>query len=281
MGNAQPAHSEGPRNPSARGERGGCGALGFRCRRQGSAGTDVRRWGGGSAAGSSGWCGSVRGGARCPARALVWTNGVRGEGSHRKRSAVRQASSRMRLTWRNRFDRMRSVPGVPRTDHPIGVTGLLSPADRSRTGTRSHDADRCQRPASHRSGFPPVGRRLRVVLQAAPGWRGTGNNEPSRRPVTRRTGERAPELSSSRAPTRLPPGNGPRDRSNPASRPASSPAVRPARGTDLRPGPGRAPAGSSPARCPTGRAGRCSAPAPPSPGRGSAGARRRRSARVG
>lgn len=185
---AHPGYSEGPRTPSARGVADGHGALGFRCRRQGSAGTEGRRWGGGSAAGFRGgarWCGARDGRTHGSAQSLT------GRGASFVKHRPGYASPG--ATVSTGCGRSRASPG-PTT--PSDVTGLLSPADRPRHGARSHDAGRGWRPASHRSGFPPVGRRLRVVVQAAPGWRGTGNNEASQRPVTRRMGESATELRS-------------------------------------------------------------------------------------
>ncbi|AQY20384.1 hypothetical protein T261_03461 [Streptomyces lydicus] len=57
----------------------------------------------------------------------LWSDQWRCRGPYWAREAVRQASSWMRLTRRNRFDRMRSVPGVPRTDHPIGCDRAAVP----------------------------------------------------------------------------------------------------------------------------------------------------------
>lgn len=133
-------------------------------------------------------------------------------------------------------------PGRPRSRPFSWVTGLLSPAVRSLPGARSHDARQIRTP--HRSSEP------RVVLSGPPlADTDIGTNEAARPPVTRRTGEKAPEL-------RYDPG----------------PVPAPGRVTRAR---GTAPASSSPASCPACRAPAGSGRAPPSRARGSPGARRR------
>lgn len=145
--------------------------------------------GGGVAPLALGWCmggANVRAG-RARGRARVRTGSGRSFVKHRPGYASPGA------TVSTGCGRSRASPG-PTT--PSDVTGLLSPADRSRH--RGEVPRRGPRLAAGVSSLrvPPVRRRLRVVLQAAPGWRGTGNNEASRRPVTRRTGESATERRS-------------------------------------------------------------------------------------
>lgn len=102
----------------------GHGALCFRCRRQGSADTEGRRWGGGSAAGLWGgarWCECC--GGRTNGSAKVRTGYGRSFVKHRPGCASPGA------TFSTGCGRSRASPG-PTT--PSDVTGLLSPADRSR-----------------------------------------------------------------------------------------------------------------------------------------------------
>lgn len=127
---ARRKRARAPRTPRGDGVH---GALGGQHRRQGSAGAERRRrgvaplvrrvrW----------WCGPRAPAPARPARLIApSTRDVRPG-----RRAVRCGGSRFASWWichirRNRFDRMRSAPGVPGTDRWCVATGRLSPADRS------------------------------------------------------------------------------------------------------------------------------------------------------
>lgn len=181
--------------------------------------------GGGSAAGSR----VVHGGAKVRAgrargRARVRTGSGRSFVEHRPGCASPGA------TVSTGCGRPRASPG-PTT--PSDVTGLLSPADRSRH--RGEVPRRGPRLAAGVSSLrvPPVRRRLRVVLQTAPGWRGTGNNEASRRPVTRRTGESATERRSGSCAGAHASHHAPRPPRKPTAHRPESATTRPRRGGAL------------------------------------------------
>ncbi|MFK4597594.1 hypothetical protein RKD30_004261 [Streptomyces pristinaespiralis] len=132
--------------------------------------------------------------------------------------------------------------GRPRS-RPLGVTGLLSPADRSRALVRG--------PTTYLQYVTRTSGATRGFFEAAPGWHGQRDQRRPAGRVTRRTGEDAPERRYAGVP-------GP-----------------------VRSGPGTAPASSSRSTCPAGPARPCSAPAPPSRAPGSPGGRPRRSGRPG
>ncbi len=292
----------------------GHGALCFRCRRQGSAGTDGRRWGGGSAAGSwGGACGCGYRAGRTHGSAKVHTGCGRSFVKHRPGYASPGA------TVSTGCGRSRASPG-PTT--PSDVTGLLSPADRPRhrsevprrgprqaagvsslrvsargaAATRSPASPRLAgvapgttKPRSGRSRAVRVSRQPNADPAAAPGRMHPDHAPRAARkptvcrpdPATQGPGPAVP--GAARTPSgsshRL---SGIRQRRAGRPRPAVLPGRPRSRGRPpsplparLRSGPGTAPAGSWPARCPACRAGRGSGRGSPSRGRGSPGVRRR------
>lgn len=95
--------------------------------------------------------------------------------------------------------RLRPAPGVPGTDRPFCVTGLLSPAVRSQSaGARSHDVPEVRH----------TPQRSHAWFLTGPPLAGTDTrtNEAGPEPVTRRTGESGPELRCGRPLTRGAPG---------------------------------------------------------------------------
>ncbi len=172
------------------------------------------------------------------------------------------ASCWMRRAVRNRFDRIRSVPGVPGTDRPVC-------------------GDRAAVPCRPVTGPPERGpttyvrvrhtlRRLRPVVKGAQrtGAETTRGSQVGRSWLARTPGPTKSAGGRSRA-VRV---TGPEHRAAGRAQPLAR---------LLRPGPGIAPAASWPGRCPACPADRCTGPGSPSRARGSRAGRRRRCARAG
>ncbi|MEV4442514.1 hypothetical protein AB0K09_26590 [Streptomyces sp. NPDC049577] len=125
---------------------------------------------------------------------IAWPapNAQNTEASHG--SALGEAEGRTR---RNRFDRIRSVPGVPGTDRPWVAAGLLSPADRSPCH-RSEVPRRAWSRATHSGGIRPAVPGAQKNRDGSHAWisvgpllagADTGSNEAGRSTVTLRTGD--------------------------------------------------------------------------------------------